>query len=764
MKKTLSIIFIISVVMAALIAVPAAAETVINCVAADAPVINTLTRSNENALPYLSYGDITYIPLDDYHQALLNVSASEADGRIIIESSISDEYRLVNDSASDGFNISEPVFAVEKDVVVNGREYTGVRSRSSYLMPDNSGYYPYPFLRFNGTLYMPLTWQYAQDMGWTISSEENQLRIYADSRFSTFQSSGEWMNGWYQETAYYLVSGINCVRIKDWYRRFFSGFILSVSSGGDFSDFSSKFFKGFSAENMTISGNELEITANYYGYAPDHVQSATPTEIYRLKIDIPTLTLTDTKLIKRNVFNRIYGAFENENGNFDEEVIYDDSYFYYAGGHVILNGTAMRSYTGFVYKVYRTDEGLINSWGASADPYWICAEDLENYGYDMTVDLENRATYFTRNPEKEITPLGFEGTNEHLPIYESDWKIYIDGVEPKLYYNIGGYTMVNSGELGEYEDSPYTESFYVRSVTTPDMAVAEPKIVGYYSVDVFDEPVENLQSQYLTDVMYAFIIPHADGTIYIPKPDILRELVEKAHADGAKVHASIGGWSAEGENLLSNFITIASDEELTRKFIESCVWLIREYDLDGIEIDWEHPTAETAELYENFMLAVCSDPRIPSVSAALCGCSTNGVPVSASAAVSDAVTAALDFINVMAYDTNDSDHSPYDFSASSLNYWLGRGVPREKLILGIPLYARPSFLQYRHLAEAGYDILHSEYADTPYSPSYYNSLDTIRKKVELAKEIAGGVMFFDIHEDTSDETSAARAAYEILKQ
>ena len=35
------------------------------------------------------------------------------------------------------------------------------------------------------------------------------------------------------------------------------------------------------------------------------------------------------------------------------------------------------------------------------------------------------------------------------------------------------------------------------------------KVVGYYSGDLFNEPVENLQTDKLTHVIYAFLIPCA---------------------------------------------------------------------------------------------------------------------------------------------------------------------------------------------------------------------------------------------------------------
>ncbi|MCH5187393.1 MAG: hypothetical protein J1F63_03230 [Oscillospiraceae bacterium] len=725
------------------------------------PTIN-YTQKGEGGLPYLTCNYIIYVPLDEYHTNLLGLSVTETENAVTIDRLPDNgEYRYIPKQTEKitGGAITE----VNKNLVLVGDKY-----ENSY----------YKLARYGNVLYLPLSWEHIQRLGislidpwctnWNVSVKN--ISVYSDSRFYTTESGGEWMSGWYSNTDYYLVSGVSAARVSKRNRRFFSDIELYYSCRSDeFIEFTNKFFPEFYEKGLEIEGDTLLVDGGYFTWRPDHYGS-TPSELYRLEIDLPSGELIDAELLKRNVYDPLYGGYEDESGNIDQEILYtnmfgEPSYFYYDGGHVILNGTMMRSYTGFVYKVHgRNDDGQIMSSGASASSYWIRVEDLENYGYDMVTDFIGHATYFTRNPNKAITPLGFEGNSEHLPIYESDWKIYIDNVEPKQYFNIGGYTMVNSGELGEYEEGELDPGYRVRYVTTEDMVIHEQKIVGYYSVDVFDEPLEELHTEYLTDVMYAFVLPKADGSLEVPRPDVLRQVVEKAHNDGAKVHASIGGYGTPEQNILLHFINTASDEQKTRRFIESAVWMVREYDLDGIEIDWEHPTDDTKDLFESFIHAVCSDPRLPSVSAALCGCFRDGTPIYASAAVNDGVLKDLDFIDIMAYDENLTDHSTYEFAESSMNYWLSRGVPAEKLILGIPLYSQPSFWQYRHLHEAGYDILHSDYADTPYSPSYYNSLDTIKRKLALAKSVAGGVMFFDVHEDTNDETSAVKAAWEALQR
>lgn len=69
-----------------------------------------------------------------------------------------------------------------------------------------------------------------------------------------------------------------------------------------------------------------------------------------------------------------------------------------------------------------------------------------------------------------------------------------------------------------------------------------------------------------------------DGRKYV------RALVDlKKQNPDFKVLVSIGGWDSDG------FCYMAGTEEGRKEFIESCVELVKEYQLDGIDIDWEFP-------------------------------------------------------------------------------------------------------------------------------------------------------------------------------
>ena len=85
---------------------------------------------------------------------------------------------------------------------------------------------------------------------------------------------------------------------------------------------------------------------------------------------------------------------------------------------------------------------------------------------------------------------------------------------------------------------------------TPAMAEEEFKVIGYYTATSFDEPLERVQMEQYTHIMYGFLKPQEDGSILpVPKPELLQQMVEKAHANDVKVFAAVGGWSYQDKPL-----------------------------------------------------------------------------------------------------------------------------------------------------------------------------------------------------------------------
>lgn len=295
------------------------------------------------------------------------------------------------------------------------------------------------------------------------------------------------------------------------------------------------------------------------------------------------------------------------------------------------------------------------------------------------------------------------------------------------------------------------------------------KVIGYFSESPYlNDPIdEAVQFEGLTHLIYGFLKPASDGSLYpISQPERLKELVEKSHEHGVKVLIGVGGVFYGKELLSGHFEALAGNDEAIQLFVQEMRSFVETYNLDGVEIDWEYPDAESSAEYERLILALKEvlSPMGKTLSAAVGAAGSANTKAESVQSVTDVALENLDWINIMAYDLAGGQHSPYWLADVSIQYWKKRGVPEDHIVVGIPLYARPSWKQYRHLVASDRENAYLDFVPGDKLDSYYNGLNTIRQKTRLALNKGGGIMFFDIQEDTRDETSALKAALDMIQR
>ena len=100
---------------------------------------------------------------------------------------------------------------------------------------------------------------------------------------------------------------------------------------------------------------------------------------------------------------------------------------------------------------------------------------------------------------------------------------------------------------------------------------------------------ENVDPQFLDAVIYAFVEINPDGTLNVPTPSYLNQLVNlRVEKPDLKVIAAIGGWGADG------FSDAALTPTSRYNFARQAQQLMNQYNLDGIDIDWEYPGSSAA--------------------------------------------------------------------------------------------------------------------------------------------------------------------------
>ncbi len=290
------------------------------------------------------------------------------------------------------------------------------------------------------------------------------------------------------------------------------------------------------------------------------------------------------------------------------------------------------------------------------------------------------------------------------------------------------------------------------------------KVVAYYPSWRPDSQRSKLQYDIVTHINYAFAIPTQDGGLKpLENASGAKKLIEEAHANGVKVLLAVGGWNDQDVLLEPVFASATATTAKRSRLVNEIVAMCDQYGFDGVDIDWEYPrTSGTYRQYEQLLSALSQRLHAQGkllTTAVIGGVTVQGKPYSGAMAFTDAALEQVDWINVMAYDRNETDHSPYDFATDCADYWLEtRGLPAEKIVLGVPFYARPGSVTYSAILSADSSAGSKDSIWYKGKQIWYNGIDTIQAKTSYALEKLGGVMIWEITQDTADRDKSLLSA------
>ena len=333
------------------------------------------------------------------------------------------------------------------------------------------------------------------------------------------------------------------------------------------------------------------------------------------------------------------------------------------------------------------------------------------------------------------------------------------------------------------------------------------KLIGYVSTNdlslLSDSDIRALD---VINLAFGHIV---NGCVYYA-PDCVSEEFKRIRKENAdcKLVLSIGGWGAGG------FSEAAADEEGREKFALTAVEIIKKYELDGLDIDWEYPCISTAGIAatyddrENFTKLIKTSREIMDKELGkdkMLTIAAGAGEYFINSTNMREVEKYLDYVQLMTYDlrggyhiitghhTNLLDDKKDILQASAKKAaacFEKAGVPRDKLILGAAYYSRmwkgvpdrenglhqmaettggygPSYgeLVKDYINKNGYKRYFDEEARAPWLFNgdtfiSYDDEESCKEKAEyVVKNGLGGIMFWEYRlDETRTLTEVMRKA------
>ncbi|XP_047335037.1 class V chitinase-like [Impatiens glandulifera] len=247
--------------------------------------------------------------------------------------------------------------------------------------------------------------------------------------------------------------------------------------------------------------------------------------------------------------------------------------------------------------------------------------------------------------------------------------------------------------------------------------MAYPVVKGVYWLGESEFPIYKIESNLFTHIFWSFA--NLDPKTHEVSVDVTADTftnftttVRQKNPD-VKTLISIGGPKAD----VSAFVAMASNGDARKKFIDSSIKLARDYEFDGLDLDWEYPASDIE--MENFGLLLQEWRVAVAVDAGahpfhdrallLLTATVSSGPIIQNVKENQShsypfkiIDDNLDWINVKEYDfysskqEGDKTHAPaalYDpitntniSGSHGIIHWILCGVKPQKMVLGIAFY------------------------------------------------------------------------------
>jgi len=260
----------------------------------------------------------------------------------------------------------------------------------------------------------------------------------------------------------------------------------------------------------------------------------------------------------------------------------------------------------------------------------------------------------------------------------------------------GGLFVLTCATIGEQPAQPKDANPALQKGT--EAKKADRVFVGY----VYRQP-KKINFHLYTHLNHAFVVADEAGKIRPNKACPSRQLVADAHNAGVKILISLGGWGWD-----KPFAAIVSKAEAENRYVRSVMAIVDDYDYDGLDLDWEYPDTKEEvigfdRLSRRFRKEL-DDLGQKKGRHLFQTMASSANPSTLKWLSNKLLLETMDWVNVMTYDfTGDwtsyaGHHSPLFASSKqpgrpfstqlSMKYLVDRGMPADRLAVGLPLYGK----------------------------------------------------------------------------
>ena len=437
-------------------------------------------------------------------------------------------------------------------------------------------------------------------------------------------------------------------------------------------------------------------------YAPNYVN----TDITN-KVNLVINNSNVTRDLKKDIFienGTVYVAMEDIENFFDPYIYYDEKYNqiittseYQVTSMIVGENTIVNNGTSV-----QTSDAIIRR----DDTYYIPFSSLiETYNVDVSY-IESSNTITVDSKDRKYV-LADSAKNSKVKAYPNTFSRTVDTIEEKetvtVVQNDDGKNNVvdgwieirtDTGKIGYVKEKTVTNELVIRETIEKKKQIEGniSMVWDYYSeyYSAPDRSGEDIQGINVVSPTFFTLVDEGKGKIYDNAGDAGKQYINWAHSNGYLVWPSVSN-----NSYIETTAEIMRDYKLRQDLIENIVSLVVQYNLDGINIDFEYMHDEDKDLFSRFIIEL--KPRLNELGAVL------SVDVTAPDGSEEwslcfdrnLIGEIADYIVFMAYDqygassTKPGTNAGYDWVKANIEKFIGQeAVEPEKIILGIPFYTR----------------------------------------------------------------------------